>query len=211
MNKDLKLRLGEQHLDALIHLLDRNHDGEISYNELTDILKPRIKSNETKKRLTDEQIDNYPYLRQRTWYGPKFHSLISLKQNGETRRSYASLPELTAKRHPSKRRVVTEKFRDTIHAKANNKVPGSTFFSGFMGQSKTLQRQKTIARLNKTRNKSSLTLKSNTVSKINRNNNSRKNVSSAPVLGIGTLSNPIEKYFLILKINLGQNLHALIL
>ena len=205
MNKDLKLGLGEQHLDALIHLLDRNHDGKISYNELTDILKPRIKSNEIKNRLTDVQIDTFPYLRQRTWYGPKFHSLIRLKQNGETRRSYASLPELTAKRHPSKRRGVTEKFRDTIHTRAKSKVPGSTFFSGFIGQSKTLQRQKTIARLNKTRNKFSPKLKSNTVSKINRNNNSRKNVSSAPVLGIGRLSNPIEKYLKDTRTLIGNN------
>ena len=194
VNKDLKLGLGEQHLDALIDLLDHNHDGEVSYNELTDILKPRIRSKPVKVRLTDEQINSYPYIRQRTWYGPKFHSLINLKANGESRRSYASLPKLTAKRHPSKRRGVTEKFRDTVHTRANNKVPGSTFFSGFMGQNKTLQRQKTIARLNKTRSKSSLTLQSTKAGGSSLNKISRKHISSAPILGIGTLSNPIEKY-----------------
>ena len=64
MNKDLKLGLGEQHLDALIHLLDHNHDGEISYHELAEILKPRVKLKPKRKKLTAKQINQYPYIRQ---------------------------------------------------------------------------------------------------------------------------------------------------
>ena len=188
MNKDLKLGLGEQHLDALIHLLDHNHDGEISYHELADILKPRVKLKPKRKKLTAKQINQYPYIRQRTWYGPKFHSIIKLSKNGHTQRSYASLPKLTAKRHPSKRRTLSDTMKQTVHTRGISKVAGDKFFSGFMGKNKTLQRRKKLLKLSKSKERMSL------VANKSKGQNSRNHVSSAPILGVGELSSPVEEY-----------------
>lgn len=175
LNIDLKLGLSEQHLEALVTLLDRNNDGEISYNELSEMLTPFTKKHPIKPNLSKSDIDSHPYLRQRTWYGPKFHSIIKLSKTGESHRSYGYLPNLTCKRPPEKRRENHEKMRDTIHSKAIKSVPPQQFFSGFLG-TKSL------------RDKSAQTLRmKETTRKQHAANMQRKHVSSAPILGLESI------------------------
>ena len=58
LNIDLKLGLSEQHLEALVTLLDRNNDGEISYNELSEMLTPFTKKHPIKPNLSKSDIDS---------------------------------------------------------------------------------------------------------------------------------------------------------
>ena len=175
MNDDLKIDLSSQHLDALVSYLDQNNDGQISYNELSVMLKPLVKRRAKMPHPSDEITDSAPHLRQRTWYGPKFHSIIELKQSGDSRRTFASLPQLSSKRPPHKRRHPHAKSKPTIHSKSVKTLPASNFFSGFLG-SKSLSQ------------KSAQSLKAKTVRLRRDAAKRRQHISSAPVIGLEKIS-----------------------
>ena len=62
--------------------------------------------------------------------------IIKLSKNGHTQRSYASLPKLTAKRHPSKRRTLSDTMKQTVHTRGISKVAGDKFLVASWGKIK---------------------------------------------------------------------------
>ena len=140
------------------------------------MLTPFITKHPIKASLSKSKIDSHPYLRQRTWYGPKFHSIIKLDKSGNCHRSYDALPQLSCKRPPEKRRANHEQMRSTIHSKAIKTVPPQEFFAGFLG-TKSLKDKASKSHLLK-----------ETMRKQREANERRKHVSSAPILGLDHIS-----------------------